>query len=71
MAKSDLKGKFMRFIMDLKLSGLDVRFIQYDQSKGYNFLTFWSSNSTAQRQGERKVLKFLWKDQRYAKLSWY
>jgi hypothetical protein len=29
-AKSDLKGKFLTLLTDLKISGLDVKFIQCD-----------------------------------------
>jgi hypothetical protein len=31
-AKSDLKGKFLTLLTDLKISGLDVKFIQCDDS---------------------------------------
>jgi hypothetical protein len=29
-AKSDLKDKFLNLLTDLKIAGLDVKFIQYD-----------------------------------------
>jgi hypothetical protein len=71
-AKSVLKGKFLTLLTDLKISGLDVKFIQcndsgenkalFDEcrSKGYNVKFEFSGPQTPQRNGkvERKFQTF-------------
>jgi hypothetical protein len=83
-AKSDLKGKFLTLLTDLKISGLDVKFIQCDdlgenmdlfdecRSKGYNvkFKFLRPLNPSTQWQGGKKVPNFLWKNQSHAKQCW-
>jgi hypothetical protein len=67
-AKSDVKGKFLTLLTDLKIAGLDVKYIQcndsgenkalFDEcrSKGYNMNFEFSAPRTPQRNGnmERK-----------------
>jgi hypothetical protein len=71
-AKSDLKGKFLTFLTDLKISGLDVKFIQcndweenkalFDEcrSKGYNMKFELSGPPTPKHNSkvERKFQTF-------------
>jgi hypothetical protein len=71
-AKSDLKGKFLTLLKDLIIAGLDVKFIQCDdsgenkalfdecRSKGYNVNFEFSDPRTPQCNGkvERKVQTF-------------
>jgi hypothetical protein len=71
-AKSDLKGKFLTLLTDLKIAGLDVKFTccndsgenkaLFDEcrSKGYNVKFEFSGPRTPQRNGkvERKFQTF-------------
>jgi hypothetical protein len=73
--KSVLKGKFLTLLTDLKIAGLDVKLIQYDdsgdnkalfdecRSKGYNVKFEFSGPQTPQRNGkvERKLQTFFGK----------
>jgi hypothetical protein len=65
-ANSDLKGKFLTLLKDLKISDLDVKFFQYDdlgenkelfdecRSKGYSVKFEFSCPQTPQRNGKVK-----------------
>jgi hypothetical protein len=71
-AKSDLKGKFLTLLTGLKIVGLDVKFIQFNdsgenmalfdecRSKGYDIKFEFSSPQNPQRNGkvERKFQTF-------------
>jgi hypothetical protein len=70
--KSDLKGKFLTLLTDLKIAGLDVKFIKCDdqgenkalfdecRSKGYSVKCELSGPQTPQRNSkvERKFQTF-------------
>jgi hypothetical protein len=69
---SDFKGKFLTLLTDLKIAGLDVKFIRYNdsgenkalfdecRSKGHNVKFEFSGPRTPQRNGkvERKFQTF-------------
>lgn len=84
-AESDLKSKVTTLLTELKIAGVNVKFIRCDdygenkalfeecQSKGYGFKFEFSGPQTPQRNGkvERKFQTLIWENQSYAKQCWF